>query len=149
MSTMLKCFVDTNIILIGALDLSANKISDEAGIIDIVIEGKIKLIVTIQLLDEYHEAAKRLVDKDFAGWIRYLIVDVSKPIFIPDDVCKELEPKFASLIPKEDLRHFVCCVIAEADYLISNNREFLKKSKNDVFKCVTPKEFLSKEKFVT
>lgn len=146
MPTMLKCFVDTNIILIGALDLSENKISDEASIIDLVIEGKIKPIVTIQLLNEYHEAAKRLMDKDFAGWLRYLIVDVSKPIFIPDDLCKELEPKFAGLIPEEDLRHFVCCVVAEADYLISHNREFLKKSKNSSFKCVTPKEFLAKTK---
>ena len=147
MSTMLKCFVDTNIILIGALDLSENKISDEARIINLVIEGKIRLIVTIQVLNEYHEAAKRLMDKDFAGWLRYLIVDVSKPIFVPDDLCRELEPKFASLIPQEDLRHFVCCVVAEADYLISNNREFLKKSKNNYFKCVTPKEFLSTEEF--
>src|SRR3989344_5093786 len=147
MFIMLKCLIDTNILLIGASDVDENEDSDEAKIIKLLIEGKIRPIVTIQLLNEYHEAAKRLMDKDFAGWLRYLIVDVSKPIFIPDDVCKELEPKFASLIPKEDLRHFVCCVVAEADYLISNNGEFLKKSKNDIFRCVTPKEFLSKEEF--
>lgn len=144
---MLKCLIDTNILLIGALDLAEDKSSDEAKIIKLTIDGKIRPIITLQLLNEYHEAAKRLMDKDFAGWLRYLIVDVSKPTFVPDDVCKELEPKFAGLIPKEDLRHFVSCVIAEADYLISNNREFLKKSKNNYFECVTPKEFLKKVKF--
>lgn len=141
---MLKCLIDTNIILIGALDLADENISDEAKIIKLMVDSKIRPIMTLQLLNEYHEAAKRFMDKDFAGWIRYLIVDVSKPIFVPDDICKEIEPKFINLIPKEDLRHFVSCVIAEADYLISNNRDFLKKAKNNYFKCLTPKEFLRK-----
>lgn len=144
---MLKCLIDTNILLIGALDLAEDKSSDEAKIIKLTIDGKIRPIITLQLLNEYHEAAKRLMDKDFAGWLRYLIVDVSKPTFVPDDVCKELETKFDGLIPKEDLRHFVSCVIAEADYLISNNRDFLKSSKNNYFECLTPKEFLKKVRF--
>ena len=114
--------------------------------IKLALENKIRPIITIKLLTEYHEAAKRLMDKDFASWLRYLIVDVSKPVFVSDDLCKELEPKFFGLIPKEDLRHFVSCVVSEADYLISNNREFLKKSKNSYFDCLTPKEFLRKTK---
>ena len=144
---MLKCLIDTNIILTGALDLALDTASDEAQVIKLLIDGKIRPIITMQLLNEYHEAAKRLMDKDFASWLRYLIMDVSKPIFISDDICKELEPKFNGIIPKEDLRHFVSCVIAEADYLVSNNREFLKKSKNNYFECLTPKEFLRKVKF--
>lgn len=147
MSIMIKCLIDTNVILSGALDLADDTASDEAKIIKLMVDSKIRPIITLQLLNEYHEAAKRLVDKDFASWLRYLILDVSKPIFVQDDICKELEPKFASLIPEEDLRHFVSCVIAEADYLISNNREFLKSSKNNYFECTTPKEFLRKAKF--
>ena len=143
---MLKCLIDTNVLLIGVLDLTEGRNSDESRVIQLLVDCKIRPIMTIQLLNEYHEAAKRLMDKDFASWLRYLILDVSKPIFISDDICKELEPKFSGLIPKEDLRHFVSCVVAEADFLISNNREFLKKSKNNYFKCLTPKEFLSKTK---
>ena len=142
---MLKCLIDTNVILEGASGLE-DAASDEAKIIKLVIDGKIRPIMTMQLLNECHEAAKRLMDKDFAGWIRYLIVDVSKPLFVPDDVCMEIEPKFAGLMPKEDLRHFAGCVVAEADYLISKNREFLRKSKNDYFECLTPSEFLKKVK---
>ena len=143
---MLKCLVDTNIFLVGALDLTQNKDSAESKIIQLLVDGKIRPIMTIQLLNEYHEAAKRLMDKDFASWLRYLVLDVSKPIFVSDEICKELEPKFSGLIPAEDLRHFISCVVAEADFLISNNREFLKKSKNNYFKCLTPEEFLSKTK---
>jgi len=143
---MLKCLIDTNILLIGALDLSKKINSYEAKIMNLVIDGKIRPLITLQLLNEYHIAAKRFMDKDFASWIRYLIIDVSKPIYVPDDICEELELNFKGLIPKEDLRHFVSCVIAEADYLISNNKEFLKKSKNNNFECVTPKEFLMKTK---
>ena len=146
MSIMLKCLIDTNVFLVGASDLAEDKSSDEAKIIKLVVEGRIRPIITLQLLNEYHEAAKRLIDKDFASWLRYLIVDVSKPIFVSDEVCKELESKFAGIIPKEDLRHFVSCIVAEGDYLISNNREFLKKSKNSYFGCLTPKEFLHKTK---
>lgn len=143
---MIKCLIDTNIILIGAFDLAERKDSDEAKIIQFLINGRIKPIMTLQLLNEYHEAAKRFIDKDFAGWLRYLIIDVCKPVFISDDLCKELEQKFKGLIPREDLRHFVSCIIAEADYLISNNREFLKSSKNNSFECLEPKEFLKKVK---
>ena len=144
---MPKCLIDTNVLLIGAADLAEDKNSEEAKIIKLIIDGKITPIMTLQLLNECHEAAKRLMDKDFASWLRYLIVEVSKQIFVPDDICKELEPKFNGLIPKEDLRHFVSCVIVDADYLISNNREFLKKSRNDYFECLTPKEYLKKTKF--
>ena len=144
---MLKCLIDTNVILISALDIAENRDTEEAKIIKLIVDNKIRPIITLQLLNEYHEAAKRLIDKDFASWLRYLIVDVSKPIFVSDEVCKELEPKFVGLIPKEDLRYFVSCIIAEADYLISNNREFLKKSKNNYFECLTPREFIKKAKF--
>ena len=144
---MLKCLIDTNVILIGALDLANDSLSNEAKIIKLVIDGKIRPIMTLGLLNEYHEAAKRLIDKDFASWLRYLIVGVAKPIFISDEICKELEPKFANIIPKEDVRHFVSCILAEADYLISNNRDFLKKSKNNYFFSLTPEEFLKRQKF--
>ena len=144
MSTTPRCLIDTNVFLLGALDLRDDKSSEEAEIVTLLIEHKIRPILSLRLLSEYHEAAKRVVGKDFAGWLRYLILDVSMPVFAPDELCEEIEPKFSGLIPKEDLRHFVSCIIAEADYLISNNREFLKKSKNNHFNCLTPKEFLRK-----
>jgi predicted nucleic acid-binding protein len=147
MSTTPRCLIDTNVVLLGALDTTSGKFSDESKIIDLIVERQIIPVLSLRLLNEYHDAAKRLMGKDFAGWLRHLILDVSKPVFVSDDLCKELEPKFSGLIPKEDLRHFVSCVIAEADYLISNNREFLKKSKNSYFDCLTPKEFLKKAKF--
>ena len=147
MSTTQRCLTDTNVFLVGALDLGDDKPSEEAKIVSLVIERKIRPVLSLRLLSEYHESAKRVVGKDFAGWLRHLILDVSKPVFVSDELCKEIEPKFSGLIPKEDLRHFVSCVVAEADYLISNNREFLKKAKNNYFECVTPKEFLKKAKF--
>ena len=146
MSITPRCLIDTNVFLLGALNLRYDKYSEEAEIITLLIERKIRPIVSLRLLREYHEAAKRIMGKDFAGWLRHLILDVSKPVFVSDELCKELESKFTGLIPKEDLRHFVSCIIAEAEYLVSNNREFLKKSKNNHFECLTPKEFLSKTK---
>ena len=147
MSTTQRCLTDTNVFLVGALDLRDDKSSEESKIVTLVIERKIRPVLSLRLLSEYHESAKRVVGKDFAGWLRHLILDVSKPVFVSDELCKEIEPKFSGLIPKEDLRHFVSCVVAEAYYLISNNREFLKKAKNNYFECVTPKEFLKKAKF--
>lgn len=146
MSTTPRCLIDTNVFLLGSLDLGDNKSSEEAKIVNLLIERKIRPVLSLRLLSEYHEAAKRVMGKDFAGWLRHLILDVSKPVFVSDELCKEIEPKFSGLIPQEDLRHFVSCIIAEADYLISNNREFLKKSKNNYFECLTPKEFLKEFK---
>ena len=146
MSTTPRCLIDTNVFLLGSLDLWDNKSSEEAEVVSLVIERKIRPIVSLRLLNEYHESAKRVMGKDFAGWLRHLVLDVSKPVFVSDELCKEIEPKFTGLISAEDLRHFVSCIIAEANCLISNNREFLKKSKNNYFECLTPKEFLKEFK---
>ena len=54
-----------------------------------------------------------------------------------DEVVKAYEDK----IPRKDLAIFVAGLIAKADYLVSVDREFLKNAQN-VFKCVTPEEFV-------
>ena len=66
MSTTQRCLIDTNVFLVGALDLRGDKSSEEAKIVSLAIERKIIPVLSLRLLSEYHESAKRVVGKDFA-----------------------------------------------------------------------------------
>ncbi|MDI6639410.1 MAG: PIN domain-containing protein [Methanocellales archaeon] len=137
-----RALIDTNVVVKAAIDISKGSMSPERKVMESVIKNEIKPVITITLLEEYCRIAKELVDKDFAGWLRNLIVTGMKPVFISDEICEELKPKFEGKLPKEDLIHFLTCIAANANYLITNNREFLMKAKNPIFKCLTPREFL-------
>ena len=73
-----------------------------------------------------------------------LIWSEIKPIFIPQTYYRPLMRIYEDKIPRKDLAIFTAALVANVDYLISENREFLKKSGEvqDVFKCLTPKEFI-------
>ena len=100
------------------------------------------LIYTINLLEEYCRVARRIEGKEFSSWLRYIIISGMKNSFVSLDGSEELFLKFKDKIPKEDLIHFLACIIGRVEYLISKNREFIKKAENKSFKCVTPEEFI-------
>jgi len=145
-SKKLRVLVDTNVLIKGMLDIHKQNESEEKEIINLLLTNKITPLVTATLLEEYMEVAKRMINKDFASKIRYLIVDVFKTAFISEEACEIFEPQFKGKIPDEDLLHFLTCIVGGADYLVSENREFLAMAENKGFKCVTPNKFLKEIK---
>ncbi len=97
-------------------------------------------------MEEYSRVAKRVENKEFGSWLRYLVLSAMDSYFVNVDECEEVARRFEGKIPREDLLHFVACVVGDCDYLISMNREFLKQAQNKGFECVTPKEFLKQSK---
>ena len=51
--------------------------------------------------------------------------------------------QFLGSIPDEDIAHAALAAAVGAEYVISNNKEFLRSLKGKLgFKCVTPKSFI-------
>lgn len=144
-----RVLVDTNVLVKGALDLYNNKSTTDREIVDLMTEKKVELILTVTLLEEYCKVAKLIMSKDFSGWLRNLIISELDSFFVSEEAVNELREYFSDKIPKEDLVHFISCIIGKADYLISRNREFLRKAANRGFKCVMPEEFLREYKKIT
>ncbi len=142
----MRVLVDTNVFVIAAIDFATEQHSDEKVIIEHLLDRKMEIIYTVPMLEEYSRVAKRLEDKEFGSWLRYLVISAMESYFVNVDECQEIAKRFEGKIPREDLLHFVACVVGNADYLVSMNREFLKKAENKGFQCVTPKEFLKRTK---
>lgn len=140
----MRVLVDTNVFVKAAIDFAQEKHSDERTIIELLVEKKLEIIYTVPLLEEYSRVAKKLENKEFSSWLRYLLLSTMNPYFVDLYECQELIKRFEAKVPKEDLLHFVACVVGNADFLISMNREFLKKAENKGFSCLTPQEFLKK-----
>ena len=143
----MRVLVDTNVLVKAAIDFATEQNSNEQRIIELLLDWKMEIIYTVPILEEYSRVAKRLENKEFGSWLRYLVISAMDSYFVNVDECKELVRRFETKVPREDLLHFVACIVGNADYLISLNREFLKKAENKGFHCVTPKEFLNQVKF--
>jgi len=137
-----KVVVDTNIFIIGFLDFVSGKKSVDADIIRAMLKREFILVLSKELEEQIARVGKRVKDKDWAGYIRSAIWSSAKISFvmIPDD--KELMERYKE-VPRKDLLIFLTALFGNADYLVSNNREFIRKAVNTrEFQCLSPDEFV-------
>lgn len=139
-----RTLIDTNVIIIGAKDLAEEKETPQSKIIKQAINEEIIIVMNTVLLKEYHKIATELEGKDFAGWFRNVIMKDLEVTYANESPMKNLIKEYNDQIPKEDLPHFTTSLLKNADYLISENREFLKRSKGYDFECITPQQYLEK-----
>jgi len=137
----MKVVIDTNVYIIAALDLARGVDSAEVKIIK-AVGKKFRVVICKEMLEQIMRVAKRVGNKDLGSrLIAALWVDAS-PIFV--EVYDEVIKAYANKIPRKDLAIFAAGLIARADYLVSVDKEFLKKAENvqNTFDCLTPEEFV-------
>ena len=142
----MRVLIDTNVYVIAALDLARNFESSEVKVIKAAINRKFRVVITKEIQEQILRVAKRVGGKDFASRLVALIWSEIKPIFIPQTYYKTLMRIYEDKIPRKDLAIFTAALVADVDYLISENRELLKKSAEvqDIFDCLTSEEFIDK-----
>ncbi len=142
----MRVLIDTNVYVIAALDLARNFESAEVKVIKAAINQKFRVVITKEIQEQILRVAKRVGGKDFASRLVALIWSEIKPIFIPQTYYKTLMRIYEDKIPRKDLAIFTAALVADVDYLISENRELLKKSAEvqDIFDCLTSEEFIDK-----
>ena len=120
-----------------------NKYAPEAKIINDAINRKFIIILSSELLEQIKRVAERLRNKDYGSYLASVIWGSCDIKFASDAECMKLKEKFGGKLPRKDLGIFAAAVACDVDYLISNNRKFIKQaSEQHKFKCVTPHEFL-------
>lgn len=139
-----RALIDTNVLLIGAVNLASEEETAEATIVLNLLEGKIKMVTSLKQIEELALASRRVLGRDFAGWIRYLILTQIELLIVHEPSYTEIEREYYNRIPEEDLTHFAVAVAGKADYLVSENHEFLRKAAEcKRIKCVTSVEFIA------
>lgn len=138
-----RTVLDTNIFIDGFADIRKDINSAEAIVLKYVMEKEVILIFSDELEEQILRVSKRIVNKDYAGLLRYFIWMSFKIdcVMIPKQigVIRKYED-----IPRKDLLIFLTVLCGNADYLVSNNRAFLKKATGYRFECLTPEDFLKR-----
>lgn len=133
--------LDTNVVIEGAINLGANIRNSEAMIWLAFLEGKLRAAFSETLLLETLTVARRLMGKDFASKLRSQIL--SKAEILPAAEITPHVSQFSGLVPEEDIAHAALAAAVGAEYVISNNKDFLRSLGGKLgFKCVTPKSFI-------
>ena len=130
--------IDTNVIIEGAINLANNVDSPEAMIWSAFLRGRLKAAFSDVLLSEALTVARRLMGKDFTSKLRSQIL--SKAEVLPNEKLAPYISQLSGGVPREDVVHVALAAAVGAEYIISNNREFLR-SLMGKFRCITPKSF--------
>lgn len=95
------------------------------------------------VLDEVTERLKQLAGKDFASGIREDILNSKISVVDIKPMPQRLIAKYVKIgLKKEDASIAAFVEWQRSDYLISENRHFLKELKTDKFKTLTARDFL-------
>lgn len=134
----LKIVVDTNV-LVSAVGWDKG---NERQIIDKCAEGKLQLVVSKDLLDEFEEVIFRPKFDFIPHW--------KKPEFLTllTEISTILSPGIVLKIINEDEgdnRVLECAVAGEVDYIISGDKHLLNLSNIGNIKILRPSQFLSLE----
>lgn len=142
----MKLVVNTNVFIVGFLDLAERKESCEVQILRELKNRKHRLILSSNLEEQILRVARRVRSRDWVGLLRHVIWSDLEIKYA--ELNWELRRKYEDKVPRKDLGVFVTAIKGEADYLISNDEDFLEKASHaqQTFRCVTPSEFLEEEK---
>lgn len=140
-----RATLDTNIFIDGFADIRKGTDSAEASVLKYLMKKEVVLVFSDKLEEQILRVAKRIVNKDYAGLLRYFIWISFKIdcVLVPKQ--REIFEKHKN-IPRKDLLIFLTALFGNADYLVSNNRAFLKKASGFRFECLAPEDFLKRMK---
>jgi|GEM_PF-496708 len=140
-------FLDTNIYILGALDLA----SDENKILSLLINNEnsdqqTRVIFSQELIDQILRVGKRLQNKDWSSGLltrlwQQLQVDF---IFVEDQDIQAIAD--AGIIPREDAGIYLTAKQGKAQCFVSRNYKLIRAlvEQTEEFECFTPIEFLQK-----
>jgi len=97
-----------------------------------------------ELGEQIKNVAKRTEGKDWAGRIFNIIWCEVQPIYIPQYRYNEIKKEYKDKVPRKDLAIFAAALAGKVDYLVSENREFIRLAaeSQNLFKCMDSETFV-------
>lgn len=134
-----RVFIDTNTLISGLL-FSGN----EERVLDLAIGGKIKLVMSKQVVDEAKDtlAEKFELNPVLSGVV---VMGWSKIAEIVD-VSKEEAERFKGLVSTKDARVLAAAVKSKTEFFVSGDRSFHRGEVKRIANVVTTKQLLEKLK---
>ena len=140
-------FLDTNVYLIGAVDLNSN----EGQILQWLgweTQGNdgIEVVISDELIDQISRVAKRLKNKDWAGEIIGRIWQKLKVCYVQIDDFAQAKMESEGVIPREDIGVYLTAKAGQSQCFVSANHKLIRilAQETGEFECLTPFEFVSK-----
>ena len=128
---MLKVVLDTNVFIAAYF----NRKSASARIIDLCLENKHELILSLRLRKEVELILKNVkAKKEFQERIRSLFMNASK--------VKPTQKVFTVKEDPEDNKFLECALEGKADYLITSDKHLLELGEFTQTKICKPTQFL-------
>ncbi|MGM3306485.1 hypothetical protein ACSQ6I_10980 [Anabaena sp. WFMT] len=140
-------FLDTNVYLIGAVDLESNegKILQWLGWKTQGNDG-VEVVISEELIDQISRVAKRLKNKDWAGEIIGLIWQNLKVRYVQIDDSALGTMEAEGVIPREDVGVYLTAKAGNSQCFVSANHKLIRilAQETGEFECLTPSAFVSK-----
>lgn len=141
-----RIVLDTNIFIFDFANAGEKRQNIENFILQNLREkDEYRILISKELENQILNVAKRVKDKDWAGLVQFLMWrDYNLEYVFIEHVSEDIK-RFINKIPKKDIIIFFTALIGKAECLVSNNREFMKKSAlaQRLFKCYEPNEFVN------
>lgn len=141
----MKAVLDTNIFIKAFLDLEKDLETPETGIFNNLKDKKFDLILSSELEEQVLKVVKKVKDKDFVGLFRFMLWTDFQIEFTELKNKEELKKNYKE-IPRKDLDIFLTAVEGNADFLVTNDREFKQEAKKieTNFQVLSGKNFYKK-----
>ena len=140
-------FLDTNVYLIGAVDLDSaeGQILQRLGW-EFQGDSRCEVVVSEELIDQISRVAKRLKNKDWGGEIIGRIWQKLKVRYIQIDDSALATIEAQGIIPREDVGVYLTAKEGQAQCFVSANYKLIRvlAQQTGEFECLTPSEFVSK-----
>ena len=145
--TIVRVVLDTNIFIFGYSDLPDTQVERQV-LQRLSGNPRFILLLSVELEDQILRVARRVQDKDWAGLLRYFLWSDFNVEFVflpPIESLQQTQHEAMATIPRKDRLIFLTALLGSADYLVSNNRAFVRSAAEgqSLFGCVTPKAFLN------
>ena len=140
----MRVVLDTNVFIIGFIDLAENVPSPETIILRDFFQKEKTVVMSAALEEQILRVVLRVKDKDFAGLVRHMLWSDFRIDFVDTAQQPRIAKTFAAKIPRTDLDIFLAAFIGAADCLVSNDGEFIASAARcqNRFACMNPAEFV-------
>ena len=137
----MKIVLDSNEFIFAFMDLAEVQLK----LFALLDDSSFEISIPSLIFDEVFERMKELTDKDFASKVRETILSSKIEIVEITKVPKKLVEKYT----KKGLKDADAAIAAftewkRADFLISENRHFIKELKTDKFTALNAEDFIGK-----
>lgn len=131
----MRIVLDTNVLMSGMFFAGP-----PASILASWAEGRLELLVTVEILAEYRRVGNRLsqqypsVDVDPVLDLVIRESRIVEPVPVPEDVCDD----------RDDVKFLACAISGRATCVVSGDRALLRASGHEGIQVVTPRDFLTR-----